>query len=366
VGTVPVISLTADEKKRLRQLVYSTKAEKRLSDRAWIIWQLVHKGLSVAEVASRLGTTTKTVTKWANRFQQGRLDGLNDLPRSGAPTRFTLQQRCEVLAIACAPPADYGVEGVSHWNYDILTEVVRSQGILMSRSSVARTLSQGDLKPHKMRMWLHSPDPLFKEKVNEITGIYLNPPEDAVVLCIDEKTGMQATERKNATQRPRPGRPGRYEYEYIRHGTQSLLASFDIRTGKVVAQCGATRTAEDLLAFMEQVAETYRDHSKIIVIWDNLNIHHDGKDKRWTAFNERHGGKFEFHYTPIHASWVNQVEVFFSILHRRCLRYESFNSVQDLRDRVLAFIKRWNTKEGHAFDWGFRGYPIQSKEKAVA
>jgi transposase len=215
-------------------------------------------------------------------------------------------------------------------------------------------------------MWLHSPDPAFREKVNEIVGLYLNPPEDAVVLCIDEKTGMQATERKHETQRPLPGRPGRYECEYIRHGTQSLLASFDINTGRVVASCGSTRTAEDLLTFMEQVAVEYRDAKRIIVVWDNLNIHHDGKSLRWTEFNERHGGRFEFRFTPLHASWVNQVEIFFSILHRRCLKYGSFISVEDLRNKVLAFIKRWNEKDGHAFDWCFRGYPIQSKAKAVA
>ena len=344
----------------------SAKAEQREVFRASIIWHLSSGGLNWAEVARKLNTTSKTVAKWEKRFVRERLDGLDDAPRCGAPPRFTVQQRCEVLAVACADPADYGWEGQTRWTYDTLTEAARRQGLPLSRSSVVRTLVRNGLKPHRMQMWLHSPDPAFREKVNEIVSLYLAPPKDATVLCIDEKTGMQATERKHATQRPLPGRPGRYECEYIRHGTQSLLASFDINTGRVVARCGPTRTAEDLVAFLEQVATEYRNASKVIVVWDNLNIHHDGPSERWTAFNERHGGKFEFRYTPLHASWMNQVEIFFSILHRRCLKYGSFPSAEALRDQVLAFIKRWNEKDGHAFDWCFHGYPIQSQAKAVA
>lgn len=336
--------------------------------RASIVWQLAVDGLDVEQVARKLSTTTKTVRKWQRRFLKGRLRGLDDLPRSGAPGRFTVEQRCEVLAIACAEPATYGLEGETCWNYDTLTDAVNRSvpGLQMSRSSVVRTLIENELKPQKFQMWLHSPDPAFREKVNDIVSLYLNPPNDAVVLCIDEKTGMQATERKYATQRPKIGRPGRYEYEYIRHGTQSLLASFDIKTGYVMADCGPTRTAADLINFMERIAEAYRDETKVIVIWDNLNIHHDGATERWSEFSCRHGGKFEFHYTPLHASWLNQIEIFFSILHKRCLKYADFHSTEDLKRKVLAFIQRWNAKDGHAFDWGFRGYPIQSAAKVVA
>jgi transposase len=360
------IVLTPDEQKELQRLMRSPKAQQRQALRASIVWYLAVDGMHQAEVAAKLNITRKTVAKWEGRFLDKRLRGLGDLPRSGAPTRFSVEQRCQVLSIACAAPGDYGLDGQTCWTLDTLTEAVRAQGIAMGRSTVARTLERNDLKPHKMRMWLHSPDPAFREKVNEIVSLYLAPPKDAVILCVDEKTGMQATERKYATKCPKPGRPGRYEYEYIRHGTQSLLASFDIIKGRVVARCGSTRTADDLLAFMEHVAAEYRKAKKVIVVWDNLNIHHDGPSKRWTEFNERHGGKFEFRYTPLHASWVNQVEIFFSILHRRCLKHGSFPSVENLQDTVLDFIRRWNEKDGHAFDWCFRGYPIQSQAKAVA
>lgn len=359
-------ALDSKTKRKLKSLVFGLKAEWRLRFRASIIWKL-HKGYSAAEVAVYLNTTSRTVGKWQERFVADGIHGLNDLPRSGAPPKFTVQQRCEVIAIACDKPAHYGLVGDTHWTSDTLTAAVNaSTEFTMSRSSVFRTLRQNQLKPHKLKMWLHSPDPQFKEKVNDVVWYYLNQHllTDTVVLCIDEKTGMQAIERKYETQRPMPGRPGRYEYEYIRHGTQSLLAAFNIHTGHVTAHCGPGRTAADLIAFMEQVAAAYAKIPRIIVIWDNLNIHHDGKDQRWTAFNQRHGGKFTFVHTPIHASWLNQVEIFFSILHRRCFKHANFTSQEDLRLKVLAFIQRWNEAEGHAFNWTFRGYPMQ--EKAVA
>lgn len=162
------VSLSAEETNRLQRLVKSTKAERRLAFRASIIWHLVHDGLSRAEVAQKLNTTSKTVAKWEQRFLTGRLDGLKDLPRCGAPSRFTVEQRCQVLAVACATPCDYGLEGQTRWTRDTLTEVVRLQG--MRRTSVWRTLEQNELKPHRVQMWLHSPDPEFKEKVNEIVS----------------------------------------------------------------------------------------------------------------------------------------------------------------------------------------------------
>lgn len=215
-------------------------------------------------------------------------------------------------------------------------------------------------------MWFHSRDPEFKGKINDVVSLYIDPPKDAVILSINEKTGMQATGRKNETQRSITGRPGRYEYEYIRHGTLSIFSSFDIKTGEVYSECNPTRTGSDLATFMENVANKYEDASRIIVIWDNLNIHYDGKDNRWTNFNQRHDGKFEFHYTPNHASWVNQVEIFFSILPKRALKHGSICSQDDLKEQVMAFIKRWNEKDGHPFNWTFRGYSMQSKEKEAA
>lgn len=211
-------------------------------------------------------------------------------------------------------------------------------------------------------MWLHSKDPEFKEKVNEIVELYHNPPKNSIVISVDEKTGVQATERKYETQMPKPGKPGKYEYEYIRHGTQTLIAGFNIINGNVTAMAGKTRKAEDLLEFMYALEAEYKDIETIHIIWDNLNIHKDGIDGRWSNFNEKYGNKFVFHYTPIHSSWVNQIEIFFSILQKRCLRYGNFKSENDLKECMMKFIEKWNFDERHPFKWKFKGYSTQKGE----
>lgn len=348
----------------LERWVRGQRVEYRLRLRATIVWQRLVDGQPAAAVADRLQVNVKTVNKWCGRYLAEGSAGLHDRERSGAPSRFTVGQRCEVIAIACDEPVNYGYPEGSQWTLDLLTDTARARvdGAAMSRSSIHRTLSEVDLRPHKIRMWLHSRDQLFKEKVNDVVGLYLQPPEDAVVLSLDEKTSIQALERPHYRGKPaRPGQPGRQEFEYVRHGTTSLIAAFNVQSGQVMHHLGPTRTAEDLLAFMEQVAEQHRDVKKVVVIWDNLNIHHEGRTRRWSAFNARHGHRFEFHYTPIHASWVNQVEVFFSLLQKACLRWRSFGSVGELEATLAQFIDRWNKVDGHPFNWTFRGYPLQSR-----
>lgn len=358
------VRINRKQREELDKIVRGQKTEKRMDLRASIILILA-QGNHEGEVAKQLEITIKTVRKWRDRFVANGIDGLYDLPRSGAPVKFTVVQRCEVIAIACDYPKNYGYDPCNYWTNDLLTDAANNniEDLNISRSSVVRTLNMNQLKPHKFRMWLHSKDPEFKEKANEIVDLYLNPPENAAVLSIDEKTGMQATERKNETVMPKCGEAGKYEHEYIRHGTQSLIASFDIKTGNVIAECGDSRKATDLVAFMERVAEEYKNEKTIHVIWDNLNIHKDGADDRWTEFNKKYEGKFKFHYTPKHASWVNQIEIFFSIVYKRCLKFASFTSKEALRDKILKSIKHWNEKDRHPFHWAFKGYPMQSVVK---
>src|SRR6185503_2505631 len=166
----------------------------------------------------------------------------------------------------------------------------------MSRSSLHRILQDADIHPHRMKMWLHSPDPRFREKVTAICNLYLHPPADAVVLSIDEKTGMQARGRRFPGRPPAPGRAARFEFEYIRYGTRTLIAAFDIISGRVYGEVRPTRNEQDLLEFMEAVAKRF-PHKRVYVVWDNLNIHHDGKSARWTTFNRRHGMRFRFLHT---------------------------------------------------------------------
>ncbi len=205
-------------------------------------------------------------------------------------------------------------------------------------------------------MWLHSPDPLFREKVAEICQLYLKPPPGSIVVSYDEKTGVQAIERKHPDRPTRLGRLARQEFEYIRHGTQSLLATLNVHTGEVLADMGPTRKGDDMERHMDRVAARWPDID-IHVVLDNLNIH---KGERWRQFNERHGHRFHFHYTPLHASWVNQIELFFGVLARRSLRRKSFRSTAELAAHVLAFIERWNHRDKKPFRWTFRGFAPNS------
>lgn len=351
------IRLTSEQKLQLWRIQNSTKEELRRIIRARIILAC-EKNDTIEEVAERVGVSNGMVRKIKGRFLEEGLNALNDRPRSGRPWKFGPVERMQIVATACDPaPKNNGLNG---WTIDRLREEIIRRGIVQAidRSTVHRILQENDLKPHKMKMWEHSTDPQFKEKVTEICELYLNPPEGSVVLSIDEKCGMQALGRKHPDKTALPSRDGRREFEYKRNGTQTLIAAFNVGTGEVTSRCGNGRKAQDILAFMEEVAWEYP--GIIHVIWDNLNIHKDGPDKRWEKFNEEHGDRFYFHYTPLHASWVNQVEIFFSILTRKVLRSGSFRSKKELREAVLSFIEYWNEKLAHPFRWRFKGYPLQA------
>lgn len=275
-----------------------------------------------------------------------------------------METRCQVVKLACARP-DNKKAAPFHdvWTLDALVAALHeSTGVRLSRSEVGRILRAEDLRPHRMRLWLHSPDPDFRSKVARICDIYRSPPPGAAVLCVDEKTCIQALSRRYPTQPASPGELGRFEFEYKRHGTLALIAAFDVRTGRVFGQCRRRRTAKDLEQFMDAVARRYPS-GNVYIIWDNLNIHHG---EAWQRFNERHGGRFHFVYTPKHASWVNQVEIWFGILQRRVLRYGEFSNREDLRARIEGFIRHWNRCEAHPFRWTFRGRFQQHPALAAA
>lgn len=271
-----------------------------------------------------------------------------------------MQARCEVIRLACerpeAPPDAPKASFRDVWTYESLQAAAAARGAVMSRSEVYRTLHDRQLRPARIQMWLHSQDPDFRPKANRICRLYLNPPRGAAVISVDEKTGMQALERKHPDRWPAPGRRHRREYEYKRHGTCTLIGAFDVRTGQVFGHCGPTRTAEDLMAFMEELARRY-PHGPVYIVWDNLNIHGGA---RWDEFNQRHGQRFHFVRTPLHASWLNQIEIWFGILHKRVLKYGSFKSAQQLNDKVRGFIEHWNRYEAHPFRWRFRGFRVKS------
>ena len=321
------VKLPRPLRKTLKRWARSSKVPHRLVLRARIAL-LAHKGRTNAEIAREVGCDVKTVAKWRDRIAALPHElALEDEYRSGRPPRIPIEMHHELLKLACTRPDDDKTPFALVWTLDSLAKAFTTEtGVGMGRSEVWRILQGAALKPHLVRIWLHSPDPDFRPKVARICDLYRRPPEGATVLCVDEKPGMQALHHRFPLSPGSPGRAARKEFEYKRHGTRTLIGAFNIRTGKVLASCGPTRTAKDLLAFMARVAKHYPT-GPVYIIWDNLNIHHG---PRWEAFNARHGGRFHFVYTPLHASWVNQIEVWFSILARRVLKHASFRSTRTL------------------------------------
>jgi transposase len=315
---------------------------------------LAAAGESNARIARRLGCTEDTVRTWRERFAADpRAGSLLDLPRSGRPSHVGLATRLELIKLACAAPPPR--RGRSQWSYAALrAQLYRTTRVFLSKSEIGRILRNAELRPHRMKLWLHSPDPEFREKAARVCRLYVNPPAGVTVLCVDEKTQIQALRRRFPGRRPEPGKGGRFEFEYRRGGVLALLGAFNVATGEVFAQCRQHRGAADLLAFMDALAAQYPT-GVVYVVWDNLDIHRDGKDGRWKAFNARHGNRFRFVFTPKHASWLNQIEIWFSILQRRVIRYGDFVDVNDLATKILAFIREWNRSEAHPFRWTFRG-----------
>jgi transposase len=292
-----------------------------------------------------------------------------------------------VLVLATTRPAESGLPQ-SHWSLqDLAAQILRDAHYRdMSRSTVQRVLSQAQLKPHKTRSWLHSDDPDFEAKALEICRLYLRAPalyqRGELVVCTDEKTGIQALERRYPTQPMRPGLPERREFEYVRHGTRCLLATFVVPTGVVYGDVTARRTNEDFRAHIRKavawLVARYPEARKVHWVMDNLNTH-------WSLavcqlFARLNGVKFEpkklkrgvarrafltdpshrhvIHYTPKHGSWLNQVEIWFSVLARRVVRRGEFRSVRELAAKVLAFIDHYNTYQAHPYAWTYKGKPL--------
>ena len=259
-----------------------------------------------------------------------------------------------MVQLACERPDDKIVPFREVWTYAALADALEEvEGVRISTSEVGRILRFEDLRPHRVRQWLHSPDPDFADKAARICELYLEPHPGRIVVSVDEKP-LLVRSKKHPAHRGPDGHV-REEYEYVRHGTASLLAGFRVDTGEVFGVVRPNRKAHTLVAFMEALAAHWPDH-EIVIVWDNLNIHHEGPSGRWTEFNARHDGRFEFVYTPVHASWLNQVEIWFSIIERRLYRHGSFDGYDDIKAQTEGYIEHWNGREAHPFRWTWRSH----------
>jgi transposase len=354
------LKLTRRERTTLEDTLRRHRAEARDWRRARMVI-LAADGESISSIARQLGTSRSRVTEWLSRFKTTRLGGLEDAARSGRPRVITALERHQVVAAACQSPGAFGVAR-NTWTRESLAEAVIEAGHVrtISPSTVGEILEEAEIRPHRVKAWCHSKDPDFQKKMRAIVRLYTRRPKGQPVLCVDEKTGMQALSRSRALKPAAPGRLARQEFEYRRNGTRCLFACFNIATGRVLGRCTVHRKREDFLSFMDLVAATYRQ-KRIHVVLDNLNTHHDTQQGAFiTDWNREHGGRFVFHYTPTHGSWLNQVELWFGIMARRVLRHGDFHNPDELVDGVEGFIDTWNAEEAHPFRWTYRGTPLVS------
>jgi len=350
--------LSPTEWDELQAIIRQQRGEVRLYRRARTIL-LAAQGQSISAVARAMGTCRARVGHWIERFAADGLDGLADLPRSGRPVEITPLERHQVIAAACRSPADFGLHHPV-WDHATLARAVMSAGLVRSISprSVGRILQDAEIKPHHVKMWCHSDDPDYQAKMRAIVNLYVHLPKGQPVLSIDEKTGMQALSHRRPLQPAGPARRPRQEFEYKRNGTRCLFACFNVGTGRVFGRCTTTRKREDFLSFMDEIAAVYRQR-RVHVVLDNLNTHRDTNQGAFiTEWNQRHGGRFVFHYTPTHGSWLNQVELWFCILNRRILRYGEFRSCDEMVAAIERFIRDWNQLEAHPFRWTYQGLPL--------
>jgi len=330
------IALTSEQRATLQSWATAGKTEQRLAFRAQIILAL-GEGLSNKAAAERLATRAATVSKWRGRFVEHGLAGVADAPRSGKPRHYdTSHERRIIAALDAAPP-----KGYARWDGALLARHLGD----VSTHQIWRVLRAHQISLARRRRWCISTDPAFAQKAADLVALYLRPPESAVVLSVDEKPHIQALERAQGWLKLPNGKAiTGFNHEYKRHGTTTLFAALEVATGLVKAGHYRRRRRVEFLDFMNRVVVAYPDR-EVHVILDNLNTHKPKHD-RWLA---RHKN-VHFHFTPTHASWLNQVEVWFSILSRHALAEASFTSPRQLRDQIDAFISAYN-QEAHPFEW---------------
>jgi len=310
--------------------------EARFTERARIIlW--ADEGLSNKQIADRLDTRVARISKWRTRFDQERLAGLAADFRPGIAPKYGAQTRQRILEQLDEPVP----EGYSTWSGPLLARALRD----VSVHQVWRELRALGISLARRHSWCVSTDPEFAQKAADIVGLYLNPPENAVVIAVDEKPCIQALERDQGWIRLPNGKAlSGHAHEYKRHGTSTLFAALDVITGEVKGGHYKRRRRREFLDFMNDLVDS-QENKEIHVILDNLNTHKP-KNDRWLAQHPN----VHFHYTPTHASWLNQVEIWFSILSRQALRGANLRSVQELRERIDAFIQAYN-RTAAPFEW---------------
>jgi transposase len=331
------LTLSDSDRTELQAWLRKTTLDQRLAQRARILLEL-DAAVPPAKVSERLGLSAPVVFKWRNRYEEQGLKGLGDLPRPGQPRKLSEQKVHEILTLTTQRvPVE-----ATHWSLRLMA---KHTGATVYQ---VRQVWQGaDLKPHRLQNFKISNDPHFAEKVVDVVGLYMNPPENAVVLSVDEKTQIQALDRTQPMLPLRPGQIERRTHDYKRHGTASLYAAFDILTGNVMGRITARHRAREFLDFMRQIDKATAPTLDLHVILDNSSTHKTAEVKAWLAKHPR----VKLHFTPTSASWLNAVERWFASLERRALYRGVFGSVQELREAIRQFIDAHNAHSAKPFRW---------------
>lgn len=321
----------------LESWLRSSKASRSLAERARIVL-LSAEGLSKAAIGERLHVTGPTVSKWRQRFREGGVEALRDAPRSGRPTRLHARTVKRVLHLTTQRIPKES----THWSTRLMAKYAG-----VTQWQVRQVWAAADLKPHRLRSFKISNDPQFAEKVVEVVGLYLDPPDNAVVLSVDEKTQIQALDRTQPLLPMRPGQIERRTHDYKRHGTASLYAAFDVATGRVLGRVTDRHRAQEFVGFLRQIDRAQPEHLELHLILDNSSTHKTAEVRKFLEAHPR----FHFHFTPTSASWLNAVETWFSQLERRALHRGIFTSVSELRHELRRYIAAHNEGSAKPFLW---------------
>jgi transposase len=338
---VRVLTVPEADRAELERRVRGRGAPARVAERARIVL-LSADGLTGPQIAGRVGCTEPTVVKWRRQYAGEGLAGLEDAPRPGGPkTVLTDQAISEILSATVTPPPEsLQAAGMTHWSSRRLADWLRrTKKITVSHDSISRLWRKFCLQPHRTGGFKFSTDPQLEAKIADVVGLYLHPPENAVVVCVDEKSQCQALERTQPILPMRPGIPERQTHDYARHGVTSLFAALNTATGQVTDACYPRHRHQEFLKFLKKTATAY-PATELHVICDNYATHKHAEVRRWLARPENK--RITLHFTPTGCSWINLVECFFSIITRQAIRRGSFTSVKELVATIGAFIDHWN------------------------
>jgi transposase len=322
------------ERAELASWVRTQRLPQALGMRARVIL-LSAEGHSLRAIAERLGVTQRTVCLWRRRYQSEGLAGLHSRPRSGRPRRISRRKELAVVAATMRPP-----QHATHWSARRLAKEVS-----LSCMSVHRIWQKYGLQPHSLETFKFSTDPDFDAKLTDVVGLYLDPPERALVLCVDEKSQIQALNRTQPALPMWPGLPARMTHDYTRHGTTSLFAALEVASGKVHGRCFQRHTHVEFIAFLQSLARRYPKR-ELHLICDNYCTHKHPAVQEWRAAHPR----FHLHFTPTSASWLNLVERWFALITSQAIRRGSFDSVRRLERTITRYLAHWN-EHAKPFRW---------------